>query len=78
MAGIARLPSVLTQSTFLVSERAQSCSCSIEISDTYVYICGGTSSYLRMLNSSLLRNEKLRGPLVLNVGRVKFLPLSKA
>ena len=35
------------------SERAQSCSCSIEISDTYVYICiyicGRTSSYMRML-----------------------------
>ena len=37
------------------SERAQSCSCSIEISDTYVYIyiciyiCGCTSSYMRML-----------------------------
>ena len=33
------------------SERAQSSSCSIEISDTcvYIYICGRTSSYVRML-----------------------------
>ena len=33
------------------SERAQLCLCSIEISDTYVYIyvCGRTSSYMRML-----------------------------
>ena len=36
------------------SERAQSCSCSIEISDTYVciYICGRTSSYMRMLGDT--------------------------
>ena len=58
------------------SERAQSCSCSIDISDTYVYIyicvCGRTSSYMRMLNSSLLGNEKLRGLVVHNVGGVKF------
>ena len=43
----------------------------------YVYVCGRTSSYLRMLNSSLLGNEKLRSPMVLNVGEVKFRPLSK-
>ena len=30
----------------------------------YIYICGRTSSYIRMLNSSLLGNEKLRGPVV--------------
>ena len=46
----------------IISERAQSCLCSIEISDTYVYIYiyiyiyGRTSSYMRMLNSSLLGN----------------------
>ena len=47
---------------------------------TYIYICvcGRTSSYMRMLNSSLLGNEKLRGPVVRNVGGVKFQPLSKA
>ena len=59
----------------IISERAQSCSCSIEISDTY--ICGSTSSYVCMLNSALLGNEKLRGPVVRNVGGVKFQPLSK-
>ena len=58
--------------------RAQSCLCSIEISDKYIYICGHTSSYMRMLNSSLLGNEKLRGPVVHNVGGVKFQPLFKA
>ena len=45
---------IVSRSLFLASERAQSCSCSIEISDTYVYICGRTSAYMRMLNSSLL------------------------
>ena len=60
------------------SKRAQSCSCSIEISDTYVYICVRMSSYMYMLNSSLLGNEKLRCPVVRNVGGVKFRPLSKA
>ena len=45
----------------LISEQAQSYSCSIEISDTYVYIyiCGCTSSNMLILNSSLLGNEKL-------------------
>ena len=33
----------------------------------YVYICGCTSSYMGMLNSSLLGNEKLCGPVVRNV-----------
>ena len=41
-----------------------------------VCVCGRTSSYMRMLNSSLLGNEKLRGPVVRNVGGVKFRPLS--
>ena len=27
-----------------------------------VCVCGRTSSYMRMLNSSLLGNKKLRGP----------------
>ena len=48
---------IVSRSLFLASEaseQAQSCSCSIEISDTYVYICGRTSAYMRMLNSSLL------------------------
>ena len=42
------------------SERAQLCSCSIEISDTYVYIymCGHTSSYMCMLNISLLHRKR--------------------
>ena len=31
---------------------------------------GSTSSYMRMLNSSLLGNEKLCGPVVRNVGGV--------
>ena len=44
---------------------------------TYIYICGRTSSYMRMLNSSILGNEKLCGPVVLNVGGVKCQPLSK-
>ena len=44
----------------------------------YVYICCHTSSYMCMLNSSLLGNKKLRGPVVRNVGEVKFRPLSKA
>ena len=44
----------------------------------YIYICGLTSSYMRMLNSSLLGNKKLRGPVVRNVGGVKCQPLSKA
>ena len=55
--------------------------CSIKISDTciYIYMCvWPTSSYMRMLNSSLLGNEKLRGPVVRNVGGVKCQPLSKA
>ena len=64
----------------IISERAQSCSCSIEISDTYVhiYMCGRTSSYMSMLNSLVLGNKKLRGPVVRNVGGFKFQPLSKA
>ena len=51
---------------------------------TYIYIymcvcvCGRTSSYMHMLNSSLLGNEKLRGLVVRNVGGVKCRPLSKA
>ena len=44
----------------------------------YKYGCGRMSSYMRMLNSSLLGNEKLRGPVVRNVRGVKFRPLSKA
>ena len=53
--------------------------CSIEISDTYVYICVcGCTSYMRMLNSLLLGNEKSRGPMVHNVGGSKCGPLSKA
>ena len=44
----------------------------------YIYVCGRTSSYMRMFNSLLLGNEKLRGPVVRNVGGVKFRPLSKA
>ena len=44
----------------------------------YVYICGHKSSYMRMLNSSLLGNEKLRGPVVRNVQGVNFRPLSNA
>ena len=44
----------------------------------YIYVCGRTSSYMRMLNSSLLGNEKLHGPVVSNVGGVKFGPFSKA
>ena len=38
----------------------------------YIYICGRTSSYMRMLNCSLLGNKKLRSPVVCNVGGVKF------
>ena len=38
----------------------------------YIYIFGRTSSYMRMLNSSLLGYEKLRGLVVHNVGGVKF------
>ena len=60
------------------SERAQLCSCSIQISDTYIYIYSRTSSYMCMLNCSLLGNEKLHGPVIRNVGGVKFQPLSKA
>ena len=62
----------------------QSCSYSIEVSDIHVYIyiaiyvCDRTSSYMLMLNSSLPGNEKLRIPVVRNVGGVKFRPLSKA
>ena len=37
----------------------------------YIYICGHTSSYMSMLDSSLLGNEKLRGQVVHNVGEVK-------
>ena len=33
---------------------------------------------MRMLNSSLLGNEKLRGPVVHNAGGVKFRPFCKA
>ena len=44
----------------------------------YIYICGRASSYMRMLNSSLLGNKKLCGLVVRNVGGVKFRPLSKA
>ena len=44
----------------------------------YVYVCGRTSSNVRMLKSSLLGNEKLRGPVVHNVGGVKCQPFSKA
>ena len=36
------------------------------------------SSYMRMLNSLLLENEKMRGPVVRNVGGVNFRPLFKA
>ena len=51
------------------------------VSDTYLYIyicmyvCGRTSSYMCMLNCSLLGNEKLCGPVVHNVGGVKFRPI---
>ena len=36
------------------SELAQPCSCSrsIKISDTFVYICGRTSTYMRMLGGT--------------------------
>ena len=44
----------------------------------YIHICGRTSIYMRMLNSSLVGNEKLRSPVVRNLGGVKFRPLSKA
>ena len=44
----------------------------------YIYIYGRTSSYMLMLNSSLLGNEKLCGQVAHNVGGVKFRPLSKA
>ena len=44
----------------------------------YIYICGRYSSYMYMLNSSLLGNEKLHGPVVRNVGGIKFQLLSKA
>ena len=37
-----------------------------------IYICGHMSSFMRMLNSSLLVNEKLRGPVVRNAGGVKM------
>ena len=38
----------------------------------YICVCVRTSSCMRMLNSSLLGNEKLRGWVVHNVGGVKF------
>ena len=63
------------------SERAQSCSCSIEISDTsYVYTYMWPYVKLRICACSIvhLGSEKLRGPVVRNVGGVKFLALSKA
>ena len=44
----------------------------------YIYIYGHTSSYMCMLNSSLLGNEKLCGLVVRNVGGVKFRPFCKA
>ena len=58
-----------------ISERARSCSCSVKISYKYVYIyiCGRTSSYTRMLNSSLLGNEKLHGSVVRKLGVNQFL-----
>ena len=40
----------------------------------YIYVGGCMSSYMRMLNCSLLGNEKLRGSVVRNVGGVKFRP----
>ena len=49
-----------------------------EISDTYVYICGRMSSYMRILNSSLLGKKKLCGQVVHNVVGVKCQPLSQA
>ena len=36
-----------------------------------MYICGHTSSYMHMLNSSFLGNEKWRGPVVYNVRGVQ-------
>ena len=42
------------------------------------YICGRTSSYMRMINISLLGNENLRSLVVCNVGGAKYRPLSKA
>ena len=49
-----QITSVLFRMTTLISERAQSYSCSIEISDTYVYIYvfGRMSSYMRMLGGT--------------------------
>ena len=44
----------------------------------HIYMCGCTSSYMHMLNSSLLGNEKLRSLVVCNVGGFKCQPLSKA
>ena len=44
----------------------------------HIYICGRTSSYMHMLNSSLLGNKKLRGLVVCNVGGIKYQPISKA
>ena len=41
----------------------------------YINVCGRTSSYMRMLNCSLLGNEKFCGPVVRNVGGVKFRPI---
>ena len=45
-----------TKETF-ARERAQSLFMSIEISDTYIFICGRTSTHMRMLNNSLLVND---------------------
>ena len=42
----------------------------------YIYICGRTSSYVHMLNSSLLGNKKLHSPVVHNVEGVKFRPVT--
>ena len=44
----------------------------------HMCVCGRTSSYMHMPYSSLLGNEKLRGPVVRIVGGVKCQPLSKA
>ena len=42
----------------------------------YIYIYGHTSSYMHMLNSSLLGNKKLHSPVVHNVEGVMFRPLT--
>ena len=49
----------------VVNERAQSCSCSIEISDTYIYIYMAVRQPIRACS------------VVRNVGGVKCGPLSK-